>query len=139
MVSVRQVIRDVCCAWRQCAEAVTPVGLNRSATELKLPAYYANGTNPQRLSTEPLGNYLKALGIFRLVSQGTRLRNFTLTRLSPLACGEVKNARERALVPDVFDPAAGRVGRSEQESAVRAGTLALTHSKDKRKELSALT
>jgi hypothetical protein len=27
----------------------------------------------------------------------------------------------------------------EQESAVRAGTLALTHSKDKRKELSALT
>jgi hypothetical protein len=35
-----------------------------------------------------------------------------LTRLSPLVCGEVKNAREKALVPDVLDLAAGQVDRS---------------------------
>jgi hypothetical protein len=30
-----------------------------------------------------------------------------------LVCGEVKNAQERALVPDVFDLAAGQVDRSQ--------------------------
>jgi hypothetical protein len=60
-------------------------------------------------------------------SQGTRMRNLSLTRVSPLVCGEVKNARERALVPDVFDLAAGRVGRSEAEIGLRSRYEGVKH------------
>ena len=62
-------------------------------------------------------------------SQGTRLRNLSLTRVSPLVCGEVKNARERALVPDVFDLAAGRVVRSEAEIALRSSETCRVHTR----------
>ena len=75
------------------------------------------GGKQQPLWREALGvGCLTVLGLRG--SQGTRLRNLPLTRLSPLGCGEVKNARERALVPDVFDLAAGQVDRSEAEIAL---------------------
>jgi len=51
----------------------------------------------------------------------------TVTCLSPLVCDEVKNAGERTLVPDVFDPAAGRVDRSEAEIALTSSETCRVH------------
>ena len=44
-----------------------------------------------------------------------------------MACAEVKGARERALVPDVFDMAAGQVDRSEAEIALRSSETCCVH------------
>jgi hypothetical protein len=58
----------------------------------------------------------------------------TLTRLSPLVCGEVKNAREKALVPDVLDLAAGQVDRSVRLRALQCDRPGLWGPGQKRQE-----